>query len=130
MATNKSRGRSTASLPGFYPGDRRDRRPGTHFAAELGWGTYRTQDPSKIEETTNALFALYERGALCPVVSSTRPLTEAAAALEEIAARKSVGKVLLVPQKRARRDLAGRGLNGNEHLEERACLRAAFHLDH
>jgi NADPH2:quinone reductase len=63
----------------------------------LHWGAYRTHDPRKIEETTKALFALYERGAVCPVVSSTRPLTEAATALEEIASRKSVGKVLLVP---------------------------------
>jgi hypothetical protein len=31
------------------------------------------------------------------VISSVRPLAEAAAALEEIASRRSVGKVLLVP---------------------------------
>jgi NADPH2:quinone reductase len=63
----------------------------------LHWGAYRTHDPGKIGETNHALFALYERGAVRPVISSTRPLAEAAAALEEIAARKSVGKVLLVP---------------------------------
>ncbi len=63
----------------------------------LHWGAYRTHDPAKIGETMIALFALYERGAIRPVVSSIRPLAEAAAALEEIASRKSVGKVLLVP---------------------------------
>ena len=63
----------------------------------LHWGAYRTHDPAKISETMIALFALYERGAIRPVVSSIRPLAEAAAALEEITSRKSVGKVLLVP---------------------------------
>jgi NADPH:quinone reductase len=63
----------------------------------LHWGAYRTRDPAKIGETMIALFALYERGAIRPVVSSIRPLAEAAAALAEIASRKSVGKVLLVP---------------------------------
>jgi NADPH2:quinone reductase len=63
----------------------------------LHWGAYRTRDPAKIGETMIALFALYERGAIRPVVSSIRPLAEAAAALEEIASRKSVGKVLLMP---------------------------------
>ena len=36
MAPDKSRGRSIPPLLGLYIGDRRDRRPGTHFAAELG----------------------------------------------------------------------------------------------
>lgn len=63
----------------------------------LHWGAYRSYDPGKITEAMEALFALYERGAIRPVVSSVRPLGEAAAALEEIASRKSVGKVLLAP---------------------------------
>ena len=61
------------------------------------WGAYRVHDPSKIGETTAALFALYDNGAIRPVVSSIRPLAEAAAALDEIASRQSIGKVLLVP---------------------------------
>jgi hypothetical protein len=32
----KARHPSSHELSGAYPGDRRDRRPGTHFAAELG----------------------------------------------------------------------------------------------
>jgi hypothetical protein len=36
MVPHKFRRRSTPPLSGLYPGDRRDRRPGTHFAAELG----------------------------------------------------------------------------------------------
>jgi NADPH2:quinone reductase len=63
----------------------------------LHWGAYRTHDPGKITETTADLFALYEKGAIRPVVSSVRPLRDAAAALDEIATRKSIGKVLLRP---------------------------------
>ena len=63
----------------------------------LHWGAYRANDPQKIGEAMIRLFALYEKGAVRPVISSVRPLAEAADALEEIASRKSVGKVLLVP---------------------------------
>jgi NADPH2:quinone reductase len=63
----------------------------------LHWGAYRQHDPGKIGEAMTALFGLYARGAIRPVISSTHPLREAAAALEEIASRRSVGKVLLIP---------------------------------
>lgn len=36
MAVHRPRRTTSASLDGCFPGDRRDRRPGTHFAAELG----------------------------------------------------------------------------------------------
>ena len=36
MPTRRSRTHQPATLDGPFPGDRRDRRPGTHFAAELG----------------------------------------------------------------------------------------------
>jgi NADPH:quinone reductase len=63
----------------------------------LHWGAYRTHDPGRIAPAMAELFALYEKGLVRPVVSSVRPLAEAAAALDEIASRRSVGKVLLVP---------------------------------
>ena len=63
----------------------------------LHWGAYRKRDPQKVEQAMTELFALYEDGAIRPVVSSVHPLHEAAAALDEIGSRKSVGKVLLVP---------------------------------
>ncbi len=63
----------------------------------LHWGAYRTHDPGKIGEANAELCALYEKGAIRPVVSSVRPLAEAAAALDEIASRRSVGKVVLIP---------------------------------
>ena len=63
----------------------------------LHWGGYRQHDPAKIPQVMAALFDLYERGAVRPVISSTYPLAEAAAALAEIASRRSVGKILLRP---------------------------------
>jgi NADPH2:quinone reductase len=63
----------------------------------LHWGAYRQHDPEKIPQAMQALFALYERGAVTPVVSSTYPLRDAAAALDEIASRRSIGKVVLMP---------------------------------
>jgi NADPH2:quinone reductase len=63
----------------------------------LHWGAYRGHQPELITDAARALFALYERGQVCPVISSSRPLAEAAAALDEIASRRSVGKVVLVP---------------------------------
>jgi NADPH2:quinone reductase len=63
----------------------------------LHWGAYHLHDPGKIPQAMAALFDLYERGALRPVVSSTHPLADAAAALAEIASRRSTGKVVLIP---------------------------------
>jgi NADPH2:quinone reductase len=63
----------------------------------LHWGAYQMHDAARIDDASRALFALYERGEITPVVSSSRPLAEAAAALQEIASRRSVGKVVLVP---------------------------------
>jgi NADPH:quinone reductase-like Zn-dependent oxidoreductase len=45
----------------------------------------------------DALFALYLKGAVRPVVYRTWPLREAGAALAAIASRESYGKVVLVP---------------------------------
>jgi NADPH2:quinone reductase len=64
----------------------------------LHWGAYRQHDPARIPQAMEALFDLYSRGKLRPVVSSTWPLADAAGALAEIASRRSVGKVLLLPQ--------------------------------
>lgn len=63
----------------------------------LHWGAYRQHDAAKIPQAMAALFQLYERGAVTPVVSSQYPLRDAAAALDEIGSRRSVGKVLLIP---------------------------------
>ncbi len=63
----------------------------------LHWGAYRQYDPDKIPLAMRALFQLYDQGKVFPLVSSTYPLEQAAQALDEIASRRSVGKVLLIP---------------------------------
>jgi len=63
----------------------------------LHWGAYRQHDPDKIPQAMRALFRLYEQGKVTPLVSSQYPLERAADALDEIATRRSVGKVLLIP---------------------------------
>ncbi|HUE39160.1 MAG TPA: hypothetical protein VMR29_06625 [Candidatus Binatia bacterium] len=49
MAARKPRRPSSSPLDGLFPGDRRDRRPGTHFAAELGAPPKRSRKPSAAE---------------------------------------------------------------------------------
>ncbi|HVM96127.1 MAG TPA: NADPH:quinone oxidoreductase family protein, partial [Candidatus Acidoferrales bacterium] len=63
----------------------------------LHWGAYRQHEPEKIPQAMQALFEMYERGQVTPEVSSQYPLRQAAKALDEIATRRSVGKVLLIP---------------------------------
>lgn len=63
----------------------------------LHWGAYRQYDPGKIPQAMQALFELYDQGKVFPLVSSTYPLEQAAKAIDEIASRRSVGKVLLIP---------------------------------
>src|SRR5262249_3955488 len=50
----------------------------------LHWGAYRQREPALIDRTFEALFDLYETGGIRPVVSASYPLSDAAAALEEI----------------------------------------------
>ncbi len=63
----------------------------------VGLGGFQRQAPELVARAMRALFELYERGAIRPLISATFPLPEAAAALEEITSRRSVGKVLLIP---------------------------------
>jgi NADPH2:quinone reductase len=63
----------------------------------MGLGGFQRYAPDLVAKAMRELFCLYERGAIRPVISATFPLREAAAALEEIASRRSVGKVLLMP---------------------------------
>jgi NADPH2:quinone reductase len=63
----------------------------------LHWGPYRQREPALIHRTFDALFDLYEKGAIRPVISASYPLSDAAAALEEIGSRRSFGKVVLHP---------------------------------
>jgi NADPH:quinone reductase len=53
--------------------------------------------PDVVKEATGELVALWEQGAVKPLVGATFPLDEAPAAHRLIEERKSVGKVVLVP---------------------------------
>ena len=63
----------------------------------LHWGAYFDLQPELVHDAHKALCKLYEDGKIRPVVSQTRPLEEAAAAIKELTSRRSTGKVVLTP---------------------------------
>ena len=63
----------------------------------LHWGVYNQRDPSLVSACTRELFKLYEAGKIKPYVSRRIPLEEAAQALADVAAGKTTGKVVLLP---------------------------------
>jgi NADPH2:quinone reductase len=63
----------------------------------LNLASYVEHAPETLNNATQALFALYAQTKLRPLISARYPLTDASHALAELAARRSVGKLLLVP---------------------------------
>jgi NADPH2:quinone reductase len=63
----------------------------------LHWGAYAINEPERVPETFRALFEMYERGAIAPVIYRTYPLDEVPAALEALGSRQSYGKVIISP---------------------------------
>ena len=61
------------------------------------WGMYQHLGSPRVDEWMSALFAMYGKGQVWPVISKTYHLAEAAKALEAIASRASYGKVVLTP---------------------------------
>ncbi len=61
------------------------------------WGGYVQAKPSYIAETQRALLALYGEGKLRPRVTSRYSLEDAPQALADMAARKVMGKAVLIP---------------------------------
>lgn len=61
------------------------------------WGMYQLLGSPLVDEWMNALFAMYVKGQVWPVIYKTFPLAEAAKALAAIASRESYGKVILIP---------------------------------
>jgi NADPH:quinone reductase len=61
------------------------------------WGLYQQRGSPLVDEWMDALFLLYQKGQLRPVVYRTYPLREAARALAALSTRESHGKVVLVP---------------------------------
>lgn len=63
----------------------------------LHWGLYRTVDPPVIEAAHAALTELYAAGKIKPLVSERVPMAGAPEALTRLAARATVGKVVVLP---------------------------------
>lgn len=63
----------------------------------LHWGAYASHEPERVPETFAALFDLYDRGKIRPVIFRAYPLEEAAEALVALGSRKTWGKVVLTP---------------------------------
>ncbi len=61
------------------------------------WGLYFDKDPAVVREAQRAIFEMHAAGKITPLVSATYPLSEASAALEALAGRKTTGKVVLIP---------------------------------
>ena len=63
----------------------------------LHWGMYNVVDPEAVRAAQKAIYALYEEGKIKPLVSERVPLSDAPAAMQKLAARGSVGKMVMVP---------------------------------
>ena len=63
----------------------------------FAWSTYRTYKPDVFLESYAELLRWFEEGKLKNHISKTYPLADAVQALEDLTARKTTGKVVLVP---------------------------------
>ncbi len=63
----------------------------------LHWGLYRKLAPQVVADAHEQLCALYAAGAVRPLVSERVPMSGAAEALQRLAGRRTVGKVVVLP---------------------------------
>lgn len=63
----------------------------------LHWGAYATHEPERIPEVFDALFRLYAEGRIRPEIFRAYPLEETGRALQELASRRTWGKVVVTP---------------------------------
>jgi len=63
----------------------------------LHWGLYRSRDPQVVLDAHAALTRLYAEGRVRPLVSERVPMAGAPEALTRLAARATVGKVVVLP---------------------------------
>lgn len=68
-------------------------------AAVIGlfWGAYQIRDPAKITAAHEALIAMYQAGAIAPVIWREFPLAELPEALSALEHRASYGKIIVRP---------------------------------
>ncbi|MDP3713151.1 MAG: NADPH:quinone oxidoreductase family protein [Mycobacteriales bacterium] len=64
----------------------------------VGWGAFWMRDPAYLQEQWARLLLFLEDGRLVPLVGSTHPLEDAAAALLELDERRARAKVVLAPR--------------------------------
>jgi len=62
------------------------------------WGAWRRRNRPAAAVQMAALFDLWRQGAIAPLVSQRRPLREAPQAIMDLGARRTTGKVLLIPE--------------------------------
>ncbi|WP_448509016.1 NADPH:quinone oxidoreductase family protein [Immundisolibacter sp.] len=62
------------------------------------WGAWRRRNRPAAAKQMTALFDLWQQGAIAPLVSQRRPLSEAPQAIADLGARRTTGKVLLIPE--------------------------------
>ncbi len=63
----------------------------------LHWGLYFEKNPRVLRDAHEAISRLYADGRIAPVVSASYPLGDAGSALDALGARKTTGKVVLIP---------------------------------
>jgi NADPH2:quinone reductase len=69
---------------------------GSHYVQRPTLQTY-TRTPEQLRERARALFELIESGALDVRIGARYPLDEARQAQEDLEARRTTGKLLLIP---------------------------------
>lgn len=63
----------------------------------LHWSAYPEREPERIDECFEGLFEMARESKIDPLVSARHPLEEAGRALTDLASRRTVGKIVLVP---------------------------------
>jgi len=63
----------------------------------LHWGLYFEKNPQVLQDAQEAISRLYAARKIAPVVSATYPLVDAEVALAALGARKTTGKIVLIP---------------------------------
>jgi NADPH:quinone reductase-like Zn-dependent oxidoreductase len=63
----------------------------------LYWGPYRDRDPDLIRHAHDLIVRMVQAGTVQPLIMATRPLTEAAAALQSLASRGTYGRLVVTP---------------------------------
>jgi NADPH2:quinone reductase len=63
----------------------------------LHWGAHAQKDPKRIPEVMDALFGMYEKGQIRPVIYARYPLEQLPEALAALGGRQSYGKVIIQP---------------------------------